>query len=428
MMITKRNFCIISLVFMVLINFHLSSRSFKSTENTLASNTKSQTNVKSTETTTTKMSESEEESMMEEAMENAAALARATLREAAVHKAQKTKKVRAKEEAKIRSQEEAKLKEEIKAREAEKNKAKVDAKLKAYLKSNSTSNSTSEDDDKKKFEEKLEKAVKKRLAEMPTCKGGDGNGDGNGNGTGILGGTNVFDGKINATDAVGKVGFTNYSVVKPPYKVKRCDQILLLPGKKLNPKDYCEKEDAFMTMSIYMMNFFLKKDPNKLVESFNMYEITQIPSEMPGAPGCTMWMTKTRSFPFCYNTPEILEQVIDAYYAFMNCRKGPQGPRLAGALLKACDISKLDLTSAGPFGLQGPMYAQMIYAMDPSKRKKKPVNLDDINPYYIYEEKVHVPGSFLNNIKSNMNPYGKTPIPNSKNYGPITGGMFGAGR
>merc|ERR1711957_947709 len=221
-------------------------------------------------------------------------------------------------------------------------------------------------------------------------KGGDGSG-GDGNGTGIMAGTNVFDGKINATDAVGKVGFTNYSVVKPPYKVKRCDQILLLPGKKLNPKDYCEKEDAFMTMSIYMMNFFLKRDPNKLVESFNMYEITQIPSAMPGAPGCTMWMTKTRSFPFCYATPEILEQVIDAYYAFMNCRKGPQGP----------------------------LYAKMIYAMDPSKQKAKKVNLDDINPYYIYEEKVQVPGSYLTNVKTNLNPYGKAPMPASRNYGPM---------
>jgi hypothetical protein len=377
--------------------------------------------------------------MMEEAMENAAALAREELKEAAVHKAQKVKKMKAKEESKIRVQEESKLRAEIKAREEEKNLAKTNAKIKSHAKlsnhgnstaeANSTSNSTEHeeegDKDKKKkekeFEEKLDKAVKKRLAELPACKGGDGDGNGDGNGTGILGGTNVFDGKINATDAVGKVGFTNYSVYKAPYKVKRCDQILLLPGKKLNPKDYCDKEDAFMTISIYMMNFFLKKDPNKLVESFNMYEITQIPSQMPGAPGCTMWMTKTRSFPFCYASVEILEQVIDAYYAFMNCRKGPQGPLIAGALLKACDISKLDLTAAGPFGQQGPMYAKMIYAMDPSKRKAKKVNLDDINPYYIYEDKVEVPGSYLTNVKTNLNAFGKKPLGQASNYGPLQG-------
>lgn len=417
---------------MVLINFHLSSRSFKSTENTLAS--KSETNIKSTKAAT---QESEETNMMEEAMETAATLAREELKEAAVHKAQKVKKLKVQVESKIRVQEEAKLRSEIKAREEEKNLAKTNAKIKAHAKVSNAGNSTSEanstasegegDDDKKKkkkkekeFEEKLDKAVKKRLAALPACKGGDG-GDGDGNGTGFIGGTNVFDGKINATDAVGKVGFTNYSIYKAPYKVKRCDQILLLPGKKLNPKDYCEKEDAFMTISIYMMNFFLKKDPNKLVESFNMYEITQIPSAMPGAPGCTMWMTKTRSFPFCYASTEILEQVIDAYYAFMNCRKGPQGPLIAGALLKACDISKLDLTAAGPFGQQGPMYAKMIYAMDPSKQKAKKVNLDDINPYYIYEDKVEVPGSYLTNVKTNLNAFGKKPLGQASNYGPLQG-------
>merc|ERR1711957_798760 len=256
-------------------------RSTKSTENTLVS--KSLESNKARETTITKMLTTEETNMMEEAMVAAGALAREYSSEAAVHKAEKIKKIRAKEETKIRAQEEAKLKEEMKARVEEKNLAKTNAKLKSQIRANetsqanSTANSTSNEFmtskmKMKEFDAKLDAAVKKRLAALPACRGGDGNG------TGIMAGTNVFDGKINATDAVGKVGFTNYSVVKPPYKVKRCDQILLLPGKKLNPKDYCEKEDAFMTMSIYMMNFFLKRDPNKLVESFNMYEITQIPS------------------------------------------------------------------------------------------------------------------------------------------------------
>lgn len=245
---------------------------------------------------------------------------------------------------------------------------------------------------------------------MPVCKGGNGpDGENGPDGKGIIGGTNVFDGKINATDAVGMVGFTNYSVYKPPYKVKRCDQILLIPGKKLDMKDYCLKEDAFMTLSIYMANFFLKKNPNKLLESFPMDQITAIPSALPGAPGCCMWTTKHRSFPYCYQSEEILEQVIQAYYDFLNCRKGPQGPRIAGALLKACDISKLDLTENGPFGAQGPAYQQIIYAMDPSARKKKPINLNDINPYYIYEDKVEVPGSYLNTKKTRLDAFGRNP-------------------
>lgn len=322
---------------------------------------------------------------------------------------------RASEDKKEAVVEKAREEEKTTAKAQAKNKMKVKEEAKNKAKSNATS---SEDQIQKDFEKKLDEAIKKRLASLPKCKGGNGDGNGNGDGDGILGGTNVFEGKINATDAVGYVGFTNYSVNKPPYKVKRCDQILLLPGKKLDPKDYCRKEDAFMTMSIYMSNFFLKKDPNKLVESFPMDQINSIPQALPGAPGCTMWTTKTRSFPFCYESQEILDQVIEAYYAFMNCRRGPQGPAIAAMLLKACDPTKLNLSKDGPFGPKGPLYLDMMRQMNPDFGRKQKVNLADINPYYVYEDRVHVPGSFLNNIQTRMNPYGRNP------YNPNTPNMF----
>jgi hypothetical protein len=349
--ITKTNFCLFCIMFMVLFNFHLSSRSSKITEPTLIA--KPQT-LDTTQTANNARTEVESTNKREEAN----------------------------------------------AKEEEKNVAKLQSESKAEK----------QEKKEKKFLKKVSEAVKKRLADMPLCSGNFGGNGTDGNESGILGGTNVFEGKINATDAVGMVGFTNYSVFRPPYKVKRCDQILLLPGKKLDMKDYCIKEDAFMTMSIYMVNFFLKKNPDKLLESFPMDQITTAPSQLPGAPGCTMWITKYRSFPYCYASEEILEQVIQAYYDFMNCRKGPQGPRVAGALLKACDISKLDLTVNGPFGAQGPAYQQIIFAMDPSQnKKKKTVNLDDINPYYINDSKVQVPGSYLNNMKTRMNGAGRNP-------------------
>ena len=65
--------------------------------------------------------------------------------------------------------------------------------------------------------------------------------------------------------------------------------------------------------------------------------------------------------------------------------------------------------------------AKMIYAMDPSKQKAKKVNLDDINPYYIYEDKVEVPGSYLTNVKTNLNAFGKKPLGQASNYGPLQG-------
>merc|ERR1711957_867842 len=245
-----------------------------------------------------------------------------------------------------------------------------------------------------KMDKKVDKEVAKRLSKMKMCKA-SGN-DTNANSTkNRLGGTEVFKGKINATNALGIVGYTNWSINEAPYKVERCDQILLIKGKKLNMKDYCEKTDAFMTMSIYMINFFLKKDVKTLIESFSMADVTSIPSEIAGTTGCTMWTTKHKSFPFCYESREILDQVTAAYYKFLNC-KNPKENNIAYMLKQNCDLAKMNLTQAGPFGVQGPMFKDILMAMDPNLFKVKAAqDLTAINPYCVDDDKARVPGDHL---------------------------------
>jgi hypothetical protein len=317
-------------------------------------------------------------------------------------KREDAQRIQAEESTKLKSQEENEAKEEesiqakkeqlhalAKAREEGKAEALSEAKIKAATNDHHKKN---KDKKKKHFEKKLDEEVKKRLSKMALCNPKGGKNGTDDNSTNVLGGTNVFDGKINATDALGIVGFTNYSINKPPYVVKRCDQILLIHGKKLDLLDYCIKDDAFMTMSIYMVNFFLKKDSNNLLDSYNMNDITAIPSALPGAPGCTMWQTKTKSFPFCYESVEILDQVTKAYYEFLHCRK-PSGPRIAYAFKNACDLSKMDLSTDGPFGQQGPLYKEIIDAMNPDVKKKE--DLTGINPYYITEDNARIPGNYI---------------------------------
>lgn len=281
-----------------------------------------------------------------------------------------------------------------KAREEGKQEALRQAREEAEAKAKAKAKDHDKKKKKKKFEKKLDAEVKKRLAKMPMCKGGKG-GNGTADGKNRLGGTDVFKGKINATDAVGMVGFTNWSINEPPYKVERCDQILLIHGKKLNLNNYCEKTDAFMTMSIYMINFFHKKDVNKLIDSYSMADITSIPTELPGAPGCTSWTTKTKSFPFCYESKEVLEQIQAAYYKFLNC-KNPRERDIAYELKKNCNLAKMNLTREGPFGEQGPLFREMLEAIDPSLfAGPKKQDLTGINPYYITDDKARVPGDHL---------------------------------
>lgn len=248
-------------------------------------------------------------------------------------------------------------------------------------------------DKKKKMKGKVDKEVAKRLAKMSICKGGGNSKNGTDANGDRIGGTEVFKGKLNATNALGIVGYTNWSINEAPYKVERCDQILLIKGKKLNLKDYCEKTEAFMTMSIYMINFFIKKDVKSLIDSFSMADITSIPSEIPGTTGCTMWTTKTKTFPFCYESKEVLDQITAAYYKFLNC-KNPRENNIAYMLKQNCDLAKMNLTEAGPFGVQGPMFKDILMAMDPNLFKVKTQNLAGVNPYYIsdIDGKARAPG------------------------------------
>lgn len=223
----------------------------------------------------------------------------------------------------------------------------------------------------------------------PATNGTSSNGTGT-NSTAGGEGTNIFTGKQNSSDAAGLVGPLNFSISNPPYIVERCDQVLLLPGKKLNLKDYCSKEDAFMTLSIYMANLFLTKDSNKLIESIPMDQVTQLPSKLPGAPSCTTYQTRFKSFAFCYETEQILDQVIEAYKEFFRCRKGIRPPSVPTVLVEACDLGKIDFSENGPFGKQGPIYKSMIDEHKNSADGKGKSPNGKVNPYYNLNR---VPGS-----------------------------------
>jgi len=303
----------------------------------------------------------------------------------------------AKEAAKAKTNEQllalAKAREEGKAEALAIARAEAEAKMKTKEKSKAKNKAKSKAK-KAQLQTKIDAEVKKRLAKMPLCDGKGANGKNGTTGKNRVGGTEVFKGKINATDAVGIVGFTNWSINEPPYKVERCDQILLIQGKKLNLKNYCEKEDSFMTMSIYMINFFFKKDVKQLIDSYSMSDITSIPTELPGAPGCTMWTTKTKSFPFCYESKEVLDEITAAYYKFLNCRN-PRENDVAYEFKKNCNLAKMNLTAEGPFGEMGPMYKQILESVDPDMFKVKKQDLTGINPYYINGENVRVPGDHI---------------------------------
>lgn len=196
--------------------------------------------------------------------------------------------------------------------------------------------------------------------------------------------TNVFTAsKLNSTDAAGLVGTFNFSITQPPYKVERCDQVLLLKGKRLNLTDYCVKSEGFMTLSIYMANLFESEDSNKLVESIPMDQITTVPTGLSGTLTCLKFSGKTKSFGFCYETVDILKQVIEAFEYFHRCRTNgiPDVPNVLKILLEACDVNKIDFSEKGPLGKQGPIYKKMV------EDYKSKLTAIKVNPELKYDPK-----------------------------------------
>jgi len=155
----------------------------------------------------------------------------------------------------------------------------------------------------------------------------------------------------------------------------------------LNLTDYRFEYDSFMTLSLYMANLFESEDSNKLIESIMFDKVTLPPFVLTGRTTCTKFATQTRSFGFCYETTEILDQVIEAYEYFQKCREGTPTPNLLKLLLESCDIKKIDFSEKGPFGKEGMKYKQMVENYKAKKDLYKTpsefkYNKKKFNPFY----------------------------------------------
>jgi hypothetical protein len=146
--------------------------------------------------------------------------------------------------------------------------------------------------------------------------------------------------------------------------------------------DYCIKSNAFLTLSIYMVNLFDGQNPDKLAASINFNEIKEVPRILVGTTKCIKFAGASTQFGFCFNTVDIANQIVTAYNKFYQCEKGGSLP-LIDTLLQACDISKIDFTEKGPFGLDGPKYLQKIQ----EKNKVKSYGYGNVDKSLVYDPK-----------------------------------------
>lgn len=209
-------------------------------------------------------------------------------------------------------------------------------------------------------------------------------------------GTGVFLGLTNSSNALGYVGPVNYSVSVPPYVVKSCDQVILVPVKRIsNFNDYCKKDEGFLTMSVYMVNLFETKDSNKLVESITLDKMTNIPVPLAGAPGCIDFRGGDKRIAACFEENDAVNQLIQAYQDFMRCRNGDNLKDLSwnemrNILMSACMGQKTSFNTTAFLSAGGNFTLRANVDLKFPSMGNNPVAKNDINPYY---SSLKVPGS-----------------------------------
>jgi hypothetical protein len=132
-----------------------------------------------------------------------------------------------------------------------------------------------------------------------------------------------------ATNAVGQLGPLSFAITRPPYKISSCDQVVIVNGETFsNPRDYSKREKAWFTLSVYMVNSFSfdaagKRDSQNLRNHMLIQEITSMPMEIIGAPGCLEFFDSKNMNRIVACFDEATQKLIKATYMdLMKCRIG----------------------------------------------------------------------------------------------------------
>jgi hypothetical protein len=129
-----------------------------------------------------------------------------------------------------------------------------------------------------------------------------------------------------STNAVGSLKLASEIIVNSaPYKVNRCDQVVMFDAKRLAINDdYTSRAPAYFTMSAYLVNMFEAKDSNKLLESINLGHMRNIQMLLQGSKNCMLYQDSTnfRNITMCLNDDAMLASINEAYGQLARCRMG----------------------------------------------------------------------------------------------------------
>jgi len=158
---------------------------------------------------------------------------------------------------------------------------------------------------------------------------------------------NQIDSNINV---VGEKVDKTVTLDQFPFKISRCDQIVLFPCAFINnDDDYRVRKPGFAAITTYYTNLYADKDGQKLIQHVLHAQMPSLPSTLSGAEGCIRVSGDKgqKTMSICVPTKTNAENLLDVYKDFARCRLGdnltPISAKHLKMLMALCNIDKKKL-------------------------------------------------------------------------------------
>jgi hypothetical protein len=125
-------------------------------------------------------------------------------------------------------------------------------------------------------------------------------------------------------------------ILEPPYKLKRCDQVVLVKGQRfIDYNDYGNRKPTFYEIGIYVVNIFEGESTDNLIDSLGQAGISKMPKFLRGTGTCldVYSASSGKRYPICLQNTDVMKQIRQVFEDFLKCRNGDD---LQGGLIKRC--------------------------------------------------------------------------------------------
>lgn len=127
----------------------------------------------------------------------------------------------------------------------------------------------------------------------------------------------------------GKMVKAHTTLKNPPWKVERCDQIVIAKRKMIpDHEDFTKRREVVITITAYYINMFAAENPDKLLHSILFTDGKKLPQMQRGARGCVRidGGRHVHNIIICGNNKKEGHYLLKAIKKFSACRGGEKKP------------------------------------------------------------------------------------------------------